>query len=146
MFYFNDSDHLSDSTTGEDDLLDLVAQMLPVSAEWESIGIGLRLQPRLLEQIAVEHSSPRERMVRVLTQWLKTNYNTERFGLPSWRNLSNVVAHPAAGNNPALALEIARKHPGSYVYTILVLLYSVIPCSVFSAKSEVHIEENFHNV
>jgi len=115
MFHFSDSDHLSNATIDEDDLFDLLEQLLPVFAKWKAIGLGLRLQAGILEQIEVEHSSPRGRMVGVLTQWLRGNYNMERFGLPSWRLLLNAVAHPAAGDNLALALEIARKHPGSYV-------------------------------
>jgi len=117
--------------------------MLPVFAKWKAIGLGLRLQAGLLERIEVEHSSPRGCMVGVLTRWLRGNYNTERFGWPSWRLLLNAVAHPAAGDNLALALEIARKHPGSYVQTIVVLL--LFPVSVFSAKREVRIEECFHD-
>ena len=115
MFHFNDSDHLSNATIDEDDLFDLLEQMLPVFAKWKAIGLGLGLQAGQLEQIEVEHSSPRGRMVGVLTRWLRGKYNMMRFGWPSWRLLLNAVAHPAAGDNLALALEIARKHPGSYV-------------------------------
>ena len=46
----------------------------------------------------------------VIANWLKKNYNTEKFGLPTWRWLVEVVADPAAGNDRALAEVIARKH------------------------------------
>ena len=38
------------------------------------------------------------------------NYNVDRFGPPTWRKLVEIVEDPAAGNNKALADEIARKH------------------------------------
>ena len=34
----------------------------------------------------------------------------DRFGPPTWRKLVEIVEDPAAGNNKALADEIARKH------------------------------------
>ena len=46
----------------------------------------------------------------VLESWLKRNYDTERFGLPTWRWLVEIVADPAAGNDTALADNIATKH------------------------------------
>ena len=41
------------------------------------------------------------------------NYNVERFGEPTWRAVVKVVAHPAAGDNCALALSIAKQHSGN---------------------------------
>ena len=111
MFYFNDSDHLSNATIGQDDLFDLLEQMLPLSAKWKAIGVGLRLPLDGLEAIEFGYGSPMECMTGVLTLWLRMKYNVERFGLPSWRMVLNVVAHPAAGDNPDLALEIAKKTP-----------------------------------
>ena len=46
----------------------------------------------------------------VLESWLKRNYDTEKFGPPTWRWLVEIVADPAAGNDTALADKIARKH------------------------------------
>ena len=39
-------------------------------------------------------------------------YNTTRFGVPSWKLLVAAVAHPAGGNNRALAEQIAKKYCG----------------------------------
>ena len=52
-------------------------------------------------------------MSEVLKNWLRRNYNVERFGEPTWRAVVEVVAHSAAGDNCALALSIARKHTGN---------------------------------
>ena len=85
--------------------------MLPLVASWHAIGIGLRLKLSILDKI--RDLSPGERMTEVVLAWLRREYNVERFGEPTWRTLVKVVAHTAAGNNPKLALEIAREHPGN---------------------------------
>ena len=46
----------------------------------------------------------------------------ERFGKPTWRRLVEAVEDPVGGNDPALALTIARDHPctpGNHVYSIV---------------------------
>lgn len=47
----------------------------------------------------------------MLIKWFNHAYNTERFGLPSWRRIIEVVADPAGGDNPAIAADIAARHP-----------------------------------
>ena len=48
----------------------------------------------------------------VVNEWLSQSYNTERFGLPSWKMLVDAVAHRSGGNNYALARQIAIQHNG----------------------------------
>lgn len=79
---------------------------------WEDIGIGLRLKVPSLEEIGKFRRG--RRMSEVVRSWLKREYNVKKFGEPSWRALVQVVANPAAGNDPKLALKIARKHPGNF--------------------------------
>ena len=51
-------------------------------------------------------------MSAVLKHWLRRNYDVELFGEPTWRTVMKMVAHSAAGNNCALALNIAGRHSG----------------------------------
>ena len=51
-------------------------------------------------------------MSRLLTEWLKKNYNVEKFGPPTWKMLVEAVAAPNGGNNRSLAEKIATLHPG----------------------------------
>ena len=46
----------------------------------------------------------------MVTEWLKKNYNVEKYGEPTWQRLVEVVVHPTGGANTALARDIARKH------------------------------------
>ena len=88
--------------------------MMPVAGSWKTIGRGLRLDSGRLETINVSNSGkPKECLSEMLTCWLKRNYNVERFGEPTWQAVVKVVAHPAAGDNSALALNIAKQHLGN---------------------------------
>ncbi|MCG8626966.1 MAG: hypothetical protein MJE68_33820, partial [Proteobacteria bacterium] len=42
-----------------------------------------------------------------LNQWIKQNYSTQRFGLPSWRSLLKAVATM----DRRLCKDLAAKHP-----------------------------------
>lgn len=53
------------------------------------------------------HHDPKCCLKYVLDEWLKGNYDTQRFGHPSWRRVCEVTAGPAGGADRALALEIA---------------------------------------
>ena len=99
---------------GQDDRFDILTEMMPVASSWKAIGTGLRIEPERLETIQDSNSGePKECLSEMLTCWLNRNYNVERFGEPTWRAVVKVVAHPAAGDNCALALNIAKQHSGS---------------------------------
>ena len=85
--------------------------LIPVAANWRSIGIALRLRPDILQNTDTRYNGdPRACLSSMLTEWLMRNYNVERFGEPTWLMLVEAVGHPAGGANMALAKEIARKH------------------------------------
>ena len=76
-------------------------------ARWNELGLHLGLTYAQLEVIKSEKGSNNERLVAVLSEWLKQNYNTEEYGLPSWSQL-------AAALQPidrALANTIKEQHP-----------------------------------
>ena len=78
------------------------------------IGRGLRIDSGRLNVIQESNSgNSKECLSEMLTCWLKRNYNVERFGEPTWQAVVKVVAHPAAGDNCALALSIAKQHSSS---------------------------------
>ena len=88
--------------------------MMPVASGWKTVGRGLRIDSGRLNTIQESNSGkPNECLSEMLTCWLNRNYNVERFGEPTWRAVVKVVAHPAAGNNCALALSIAEQHSGN---------------------------------
>ena len=99
---------------GEEDRFDILMEMMPVASSWKAIGTGLRIDSGRLDTIQESyHAKPKECLSETLTCWLKRNYNVKRFGEPTWQAVVKVVAHPAAGDNCALALSIAKQHLGN---------------------------------
>ena len=90
-----------------DDLFDVKSELEPVAKRWRDIGLALRLTP---DQLDVIEGDKGNCLTEVLTLWLKGNYNTERFGEPSWEMLVRAVGHRSGGNYPTLAREIKRRH------------------------------------
>ena len=106
--------HYCLSLIEDDDLLDVLEEMMPVVNSWKAIGRGLRIDSGHLEMIQKDNlGNSKECLSEMLTCWLKRNYNVERFGEPTWRGVVKVVARPAAGDNHALALTIAKQHSGN---------------------------------
>ena len=95
-------------------LFEVHSELCNVAAEWKGLGLALRLHPGTLDTIEADCRDVQSRLREVLTQWLKKAYDTRRFGAPSWQLLVAAVAHPAGGNNPALAHTIAHNHNGRF--------------------------------
>ena len=86
-------------------------------AKWKSIGIGLGIKlGRLDEMEAARSGDPSKCLAEMLTTRLRRSYNVKRFGEPTWKKLTQTVSDSAAGNNPALALTIAKKHLSARTY------------------------------
>ena len=99
---------------GEDNLLDVLDEMMPVVNSWKAIGRGLGIDSGHLGMIQKDNpGDSKECLSEMLTCWLKRNYNVEKFGEPTWRAVVKVVARPAAGDNCGLALNIAETHQGN---------------------------------
>ena len=94
----------------EDDLHNVLKALLEVISKWEMIGIAFGLKPSKIEEIEAERSNLKGRLVDVLKNWLKRCYNVDKFGVPSWRKVVEVVADPGAGENLVLAKTIAEAH------------------------------------
>ena len=91
----------------------MVSELGDVAHVWNSLGGALRLRQPILYRIEKERQNDmRSCLSEMVTEWLNQSYNTERFGLPSWKMLVEAVAHRNGGNNNALAIHIATKYKG----------------------------------
>ena len=89
----------------------ILDELKDVQAQCFRIGTRLKLMPSVLDVIRKEKLDHAESLERVIDNGLiKKNYDTEKFGLPSWRALVEAVAHPLGGDHKALATQIARRH------------------------------------
>ena len=91
-----------------DDKVDVVNALTDVQFRYYEIGTQLRL--RALEAIKNRSTTDTLAMGSVIEEWLNGNYNTERFGTPTWKKLVEVVANPNGGKNNSEAKKIASDH------------------------------------
>ena len=106
----------------EDDFRDVYETVASIRANYYRLGIGLCLPIAELQTI---HKSCGQDVVQAFTEvllaWLRQQYDVKKYGLPTWRMMVKVVNNAAFGNNPALAEEIANKHPSDgKIFTALV--------------------------
>ena len=96
----------------EEDLFDVKKELVLLAAKWKAVGMALRLKAGELDKIETAHpGNPEECLSDVIVEWLRKNYDVEKFGPPTWKWLVEVVADSAAGNDNALAERIAEEHP-----------------------------------
>ena len=91
--------------------------MSPISAEcYSSFLCILGLPESQLSKIKAEHhGKPGEFLREGINCLLRENFNTDKFGLLTWRRLVEAVADTAGGNDHRLARKIIAKHKGTYV-------------------------------
>ena len=95
-------------TTEEDDWNIVFVECSSLAAKWEQLSACLGLAKADIDRI--RESRPRDIAgcwSEALSQWIKQNYSTQRFGLPSWRSLLKAVAMV----DRCLCKELAAKHP-----------------------------------
>ena len=99
--------------TDNEEHFDVLSALTPLSARWKEVGAAFRITQDRVARIAEEnHQDPSRCLSGVITEWMKKNYNTDKFGQPSWKFVVKVVGAQAGGNDVNLALKIAGEHPG----------------------------------
>ena len=79
-----------------------------LAAKWEQLSACLGLAKADIDRIRKNHPwDVAGCWSEALSQWIKQNYSTQRFDLPSWRSLLNAVATV----DRHLYKELATKHP-----------------------------------
>ena len=95
----------------QDDLFDILSILKPIEARWRELGNALRLRTGFLDSIQITYSGNLHSCLnKVIDEWLKRNYNVQRFGEPTWQLLAQAVRHEAGGAHSGLADEITRKY------------------------------------
>ena len=87
---------------------------MSIQSLYYPLGRSLRLRTTDLKAIRNAHpheSDAEQALEEVLELWLKKEYNTDKFGLPTWRMLVQAVDMKSGGNNNELAKTIALNHP-----------------------------------
>ena len=84
---------------------------MDLASRWKDLGQALRVRCPVLNTIlSKNHHIPEDCLGDMLQAWLQGQYDTKRFGQPSWEFLCKAVENRAGGNNPALAGSIRKRH------------------------------------
>eukprot|EP00731_Ephydatia_muelleri_P007182 Em0003g1430a len=95
----------------EDDLLDVKEEVIDLASRWKDLGLALRVKCSTLDTISSKnHYNPEDCLRDTLQAWLQQQYDTTKFGQPSWQVLCKAVENRAGGKNPALAKSIRERH------------------------------------
>ena len=100
------------SIVGEDEITCILEDLHEVIADCYKIGTQLHLRQHYLDGIKRKNIDFVEAMTEIIDNWLKLNYDFERFGKPTWKALVDAVRSPTGGNNTRLAVKIAKRHRG----------------------------------
>ena len=85
--------------------------MEDLSSNWNLLAIKLRLKIPTIQDIKKNCTDNKNRLSEALTEWLKLNYNHQKYERPSWRRLAEAVRSLDYG----IFEEIARNHGGEIV-------------------------------
>ena len=101
---------------GLSDLLDIVSEVHDVVPRWWSFGLALHLLPQVLDTTKAKDSDPERCLSVVIAEFLKKNYDCNKFGPPCWRIIVQAVGNKVGGGDRALAEKIATNHyiPGAH--------------------------------
>ena len=128
----------------------MISELRPLAAKWGAVGTAFRLQPDTLATIKISHpGDPVACLTEVVTEWLKKNYNSSRFGEPTWQWVVEVVAHPAGGNDSALAAAIGERHsrPAGKIECIVWILNFIVILLLTDSLAHISgIEEDMYSV
>ena len=92
-----------------DDFADVLDSLETLAASWDKLARKLKLNSDRIEIIDRNHRGDSETCLsEIVKQFLRRNYDTERYGRPSWR----MVAQAVASVDMALAQKIANAHRG----------------------------------
>jgi hypothetical protein len=101
----------------EDDLGIVYQAVFSLAGRWHTLCVLLGIPKSTIKTIEQNYPSQVDVCLSEgLSEWLQCNYNTDKYGLPSWRMLLERVGIIKC----ALARGLAKKHEGN-----LMLRYSV---------------------
>ena len=90
-------------------LVDVKRELGPFP-QWQELGLNLGLSPEHLEVINCDNRWVDDKLEAVLLEWLKHNYDADKYELPSWSRLAEAVKpidHP-------LYSTIKERHQSSF--------------------------------
>jgi hypothetical protein len=110
-----------------------------LAAKWKHLSGFIGLPNTVIDQIQCDHPNDSSSCWNeALKQWIKQNYNTEKFGKPSWKTLLGAIAHI----DRCLFEKLAREHR-NYGGTVVASVDRILPVAS-ERQSQVRVDEGNH--
>ena len=107
----------------ESDWNTVIIECSSLASEWRQLSSLLGLALVEIESIKEDyHNDSSGCWSEAIAMWIRQNYLTDKFGLPSWRTLLRVVAKV----DQDLFMELASNHQGSFNIPLCFKLCSVV--------------------
>ena len=100
----------------------VVIECRPLAAKWRDLSIYLGLSCDVIDNI--KGSDNYHCWSEALKNWIKQNYNTKKYGVPSWRSLLRTVAKV----DKLQFKNLARQHQGMLVLNCMHMCSYDITC------------------
>ena len=79
--------------TVEDDWNVVFEKCTPLASKWQQLSAYLGLKMSIIDRIRSDFPNDSLGCLsEALKEWIKMNYDTEKFGRPSWKTLLNAIA------------------------------------------------------
>ena len=75
-------------------------------SKWKVLGVDLGLDPNKLDQIKKDNTESENCLYEMLSEWLKQQYDVDKYGKPTWRKLADEVGEL----DSALASKIRKEY------------------------------------
>ena len=124
---------------GIDDIGDIFDEVEKLSPKWKLLTTKLCLRNHVVENIQENCFDVMSRLDEALKEWLKLNYNHQKYGRPSWRRLAEAVRSLDHG----LFEEIARNHAGEMVQFLCENRLFIIS---FDVQLKIHHRVDIHSL
>ena len=84
-----------------------------LASEWRDIGTALGIDHHKLDEIAGNnHHKASDCLSDVLKDWIGQNYNTGKYGVPSWKTLCKALSKVA---DKKFVKDLAKAHGGKLI-------------------------------
>ena len=101
----NTTELIQSHTDADDDSGFVLAYLGEVAGHWETISRNLHVKVSKIEELTNSRQTAPVCLGHAITDWLKQNYNLQRFGKPTWKK----VAESVVKLNNGLFLRIAAE-------------------------------------
>ena len=113
----------------EDDFSDVLGYLSEDAGQWQAISRNLHVKGGKITELIHSGQPAPTCLANAITDWLRLNYNHQRFGKPTWKKVAESVVKPTLINK-RLFIRIAAEHTvkGELFFSPYMHNYCTVAC------------------